>query len=406
MIDPTPSAPPPLPVSAAVKPIALGIAGLGMAGAFMIRAAVAHPGVCLVAGADPLPRPREAFARDFGARTYADFEDLCRDTDVEAVYIGSPHPLHPDQAITALRHGKHVVVEKPLALTLTDCDRVIDEAARSGLHCIVGHTHGFDVNVQAMRRLIYSGEFGPLGMILAVNYSDFLLRPRRPEELDTAKGGGIIFNQVTHQIEIVRTLGGGVVRSVRAHAGGLEPSRPTEGHCTALLEFEGGAAATIVLSAYDFFDSDEFHFWIAEGGTEKPRTGHGNSRRLLGDGHTVEAERQRDVAYGGRVLPTEQPYLPHFGFVIATCARADLRLSPDGILVYGVDGVRNETVTRGTGRPGQGDTLDALWQALREGRRDFHDPRWGKATLEVGLAILQSARERREIRLQHQVKCP
>lgn len=396
--------PPAVPVAA--KPIALGIAGLGMAGAFMIRAAVADPRVRLVAAADPLPRPREAFARDFGARVYADFDDLCRDADVEAIYIGSPHPLHPDQAISAMRHGKHVVVEKPLALTLADCDRVIDEAARSGLHCLVGHTHGFDVNIQAMRRLIRSGAVGPLGMILAVNYSDFLMRPRRPEELDTAQGGGITFNQVTHQIEIVRTLGGGMVRSVRANAGRLEPSRPTEGHCTALLEFENGAAATIVLSSYDFFDSDEFHFWIAEGGTQKPRDGHGTSRRLLREGPTAEAERQRYFGYGGRVLPTEQPYLPHFGLVIATCAGADLRLSPNGILVYGIDGVRDEPVTRGSGRPGQGDTLDALWLALREGQRDFHDPRWGKATLEVALAILKSARERREIHLHHQVECP
>jgi phthalate 4,5-cis-dihydrodiol dehydrogenase len=406
MANSTNPMPVPPSVSATSRPIALGIAGLGMAGAFMIRAAVAHPGIRIVAGADPLPRPREAFKRDLATRVYEDFDDLCRDADVEAIYIGSPHELHPNQAIAALHHGKHVVVEKPLALTLPDCDRVIDEATRSGLHCIVGHTHGFDVNVQAMRGLIRSGEVGPLGMILAVNYSDFLLRPRRPEELDTAKGGGITFNQVSHQIEIVRTLGGGMVRSVRANVGSLEQSRPTEGHCTALLEFENGAAATIVLSAYDFFDSDEFHFWIAEGGTEKPRDGHGNSRRLLRQGPVLEADRQRDVGYGGRVLPTAQPYLPHFGLVIATCARADLRLSPNGILIYGADGVRDELVTRGTGRPGQGDTLDALWRALRGGQRDFHDARWGKATLEVALAILQSARERREISLHHQVACP
>lgn len=405
MATPTPRTSVPA-VSTASEPVALGIAGLGMAGAFMIRAAVVHPGIRIVAAADPLPRPREAFQRKFGARVYENFDDLCRDAAVEAIYIATPHALHPDQTITAMRYGKHVVVEKPLALTLADCDRVIDEAARSGLNCIVGHTHGFDVNVQAMRRLIRSGDVGPLGMILAVNYSDFLLRPRRPEELDTAKGGGITFNQVTHQIEIVRTLGGGMVRSVRANVGSLEPSRPTEGHCAALLEFEEGAAATIVLSAYDFFDSDEFHFWIAEGGTEKPHDGHGSSRRLLQKGSAFEAERQRDVAYGGRVLPTEQPYLPHFGLIIATCARADLRLSPNGLTVYGVDGVRDDPVTRGIGRPGQGDTLDALWRALREGERDFHDPRWGKATLEVALAILQSARERREINLHHQIKCP
>jgi phthalate 4,5-cis-dihydrodiol dehydrogenase len=268
---------------------------------------------------------------------------------------------------------------------------------------IVGHTHGFDINIRTLQRLIASGEFGRLGMILALNYSDFLMRPRRPDELDTARGGGILFNQVTHQIEIVRALGGGLVRSVRANAGSLEPLRPTEGHCSALLEFEDGAAATLVLSSYDFFDSDELHYWIAEGGTDKPRDRHGASRATLIQAPAFEPERQKDLGYGGRHLPVEQPYLPHFGFLLVTCERGDLRLSPNGITVYGVDGIREIPVERGPGRPGQGDTLDALWDAVREGRRDFHDARWGKATLEVALAILQSARDRREILLQHQV---
>jgi hypothetical protein len=89
--------------------------------------------------------------------------------------------------------------------------------------------------------------------------------------------------------------------------------------------------------------------------------------------------------------------------LFVTCERGDLRLSPDGLLLYGPDGPREIAVPRGVGRPGHGDALDLMWSALREGRRDDHDARWGKATLEVILAILQSARERREIMLSHQV---
>ena len=61
------------------RPIRLGIAGLGLAGAMMIRAAVVHPRIVLAAGVDPLPRPRETFARDFGARTHVDFRELCEE---------------------------------------------------------------------------------------------------------------------------------------------------------------------------------------------------------------------------------------------------------------------------------------------------------------------------------------
>jgi phthalate 4,5-cis-dihydrodiol dehydrogenase len=255
-----------------------------------------------------------------------------------------------------------------------------------------------------MAKLVQSGALGRLGMILAFNYTDFLYRPRRPEELDTARGGGITFNQVSHQIEIARLVGGGKVRSVRANAAILDPTRPSEGNCNAFLEFENGASASLIYSSYDFFDSDEFHGWVAEGGNPKaPGSTHGTMRKRLQSGAVAEADLQKDLGYGGRNLPTEQPDLPHFGTVIATCEKGDVRLVGNNLLVYGVDGLREVPVERGPGRPGHGDALDALWAAVRDGRRSPHTARWGKATLEVALAVLQSSRERREVTLAHQV---
>jgi phthalate 4,5-cis-dihydrodiol dehydrogenase len=389
--------------SQTLPPIGLGIAGLGLAGAMMIRAAAAHPHVVLRAGADPLPRPREAFARDFQATAYPDFEWLCQDPSVEAIYIASPHQFHARQAIAAIAAGKHVLVEKPLALTLEDCDAVIASADRSNVHLIVGHTHAFDPNIRAIREMVRRGEIGRLGMISAFNYTSFLYKPRRPEELDTAQGGGILFNQVTHQVEIVRLISGGAVRSVRANVGVLDPSRPTEGNCIAFLEFDNGAAASLVYSGYDFFDSDELHGWIGESGVLKEANQHGLTRRRLLSGATPEEDLQKDMGYGGRHLPTEQPHLPHFGTIIVTGERGELRLSADGIIKYDADGAHEIAVQRGVGRPGHGDAIDALWGAMRYGERSPHDARWGKATLEVVLAILRSARERREIILEHQI---
>jgi phthalate 4,5-cis-dihydrodiol dehydrogenase len=382
---------------AAPPPIRLGIAGLGLAGSFMIRAAVAHPGIALCAAMDPLSGPREAFARQFAAPVYSDFHDLCRDPSVEAVYISSPHRFHARQAVEAMQQGKHVLVEKPLALTLEECDEVVAAVDRTGLHLIVGHTHAFDPNIREMRRIIASGELGRLGMILTFNYNDFLLRPHRADEFDSEKGGGIAFNQVAHQIEIVRLLGGRI-RSVRASLGALDGSRPAIGHCMAFLEFENDAAASIVFGAYDFFDSDELHHWIAEGGTTKEPHRQGKTREAF-LARASDLEAHQALGFGARVLPTEQPYLPHFGFIVATCERGDMRLSPNGILIHGTDGTREIAVPRGPGRPGQGDALDALWEALREGRRCVHDARWGRGTVEIILAILQSSKSHREVRL-------
>jgi phthalate 4,5-cis-dihydrodiol dehydrogenase len=98
-------------------------------------------------------------------------------------------------------------------------------------------------------------------------------------------------------------------------------------------------------------------------------------------------------------LPTEQPYLPHFGLIIVTCERGDMRLSPTGILIHGVDGTREVAAPRGVGRPGQGDVLDALWQAVRERQTNIHDARWGRDTIAVILAVLQSSKARQEVLL-------
>src|SRR5438094_342005 len=83
-------------------------------------------------------------------------------------------------------------------------------------------------------------------------------RPRRPEELVTARGGGVMFSQAAHQVDIVRLLAGGRVSLVRALTGSWDSRRPTEGAYAALLAFEDGACASLAYSGYGHFDTDEF----------------------------------------------------------------------------------------------------------------------------------------------------
>jgi phthalate 4,5-cis-dihydrodiol dehydrogenase len=387
--------------SADAAPIGLGIAGLGMAGAVMVQAAAAHNGYVLRAAADPHPAPRAAFARDFNAAVYEDVGALCADPVVEVVYIATPHQFHAPHAILAAEHGKHIILEKPMALTLADCDAIIAAVERAKVHLIVGHTHAFDPAVRVMHLLIATGGLGRLGTIHSFNYTNFLYRPRRPEELDTARGGGILFNQVPHQVDIVRLLAGGLVRSVRAQTTALDPARPTEGGCAALLQFDNGVAASLVYSGYDYFDSDEWHFGISERGAPKT-IDHGAARRALMNTADETRARTETFAYGSSNagLP---PHQPHFGITIATCQRGELRASADGLILYDVRGASPLEIDRGPGIPGRREVLDDMRDALRGGIPPIHDGRWGKATLEVALAIQQSAAEAREVDLKHQV---
>ena len=251
------------------RKLQLGVAGLGRAFSVMLPTLTGDPRVVLVAAADSRAEARRQFETDFSGKAYATVEELCADPAVEIVYVATPHQFHAQHALLAARHGKHLLVEKPMALTLEECATMIDAAARARVHLIVGHSHSFDAPVRRMRELVASGAFGAVRMINAINYTDYLYRPRRPEELDTAQGGGAVFNQAAHQIDVVRLIGGGLVTSVRAMTGAWDRERPTEGAYAALLTFAGGAFASLTYSGYGRFNSDEFQGWIGEMGERK-----------------------------------------------------------------------------------------------------------------------------------------
>ena len=231
--------------------------------------------------------------------------------------------------------SKHLLIEKPMALTLQECAAIIDAARGAGVHLVVGHSHSFDAPMRHLRGLIDSGRYGNARMINAINYTDYLYRPRRPEELDTALGGGAIFNQAAHQVDIVRLLGGGRIESVRAATGAWDRTRPTEGAYAALLTFENGAFASLTYSGYGNFDLDEFQGWIGEMGQKK--TPYAGAPRHRFDNQQDEVAFKNARNYGGPDFhPSAGQDLAHqnFGTLLVSCERADLRALPNGVMIY------------------------------------------------------------------------
>lgn len=389
------------------RQIRLGVAGLGRAFTLMLPTFAADPRISLVAATDLRAEARARFEKDFAARTYDNVEALCADPEIEAVYIATPHQTHASHVAVAASHGKHVLVEKPMAITLDECREMIAAAQRAGVQLIIGHSHSFNAPVLRARQLIDSGEFGAVRMIHALNYTDYMVRPRRPEELDTSQGGGVLFSQGAHQIDIVRLLGGGKVRSVRAQTGRWDASRPTEGAYAALLTFESGAFASCTYSGYAHFDSDEFQGWIGEMGLRKDPQLYGAGRRALESAIDAEAETAMKAArnYGGANYapsPVEPDrHHQHFGTVIVSCERADLRLTPDGVMIYDDRQARLERVP--VPAVPRAEVIDEFYAAIAGNIPPVHDGEWSQATLEVCLAILGSARTQSEVMLQHQV---
>jgi phthalate 4,5-cis-dihydrodiol dehydrogenase len=290
-----------------------------------------------------------------------------------------------------------------MALSLQECAAMVEAARAAGVQLIVGHSHSFDAPVRRARELIASGQYGKLRMATALNFTDFLYRPRRPEELDTEKGGGAVLNQAAHHVDIVRLLAGGMTSSVRAATGAWDVERPTEGAYSALLTFADGAFASITYSGYAHFDSDEFCGWIGEAGQQKDASRYWSTRSLL-KGDEMAAKNARN--YGGAQfsMPAKAQRHPHFGVLIASCDHADLRPLPEGVMIY-ADGERRLEPLAPPAVP-RAEVIDELYAAVAEGKPPLHSGAWGLATTEVCLAILRSAKEGKEIPLQRQTGLP
>jgi phthalate 4,5-cis-dihydrodiol dehydrogenase len=282
---------------------------------------------------------------------------------------------------------------------------MIAAAREAGVRLLVGHSHSFDAPIARARELIASGVYGPLRMATALNFTDFLYRPRRPEELDTERGGGVIFNQAPHHVDVLRLLGGGRLASVRAAVGRWDARRPTEGAYAAFFTFEDGAAASLAYSGYGHFDSDALCDWISEAGRAKDPAAYGAARRALyaKQANSDEVALKTARLYGGPLFKAndgDRVGHQHFGFLVASCDKADLRPTPTGVAIYADDAATFERCP--LSEIPRREVIDELHAAIVGDRPPRHDGEWGLATMEACHAILISARESREVKLVHQ----
>lgn len=387
-----------------VSPVGVGVIGLGRGFVLMLAAFRGDDRVRLAAACAPREESRDAFRNEFGGKAYPDVESLCNDPAVDIVYVATPHQMHCEHVIAAARAGKHVLVDKPLSVTLEDGIRMVEACQDSGVHLIVGPSHSFDAPVAVARQLLGSGIYGNVRMINAFNYTDFLYRPRRPEELKTEMGGGVLFSQGVHQIDIVRLLAGGKADTVFAKTGRWDPGRPAEGAYSTLVSFASGAFASLTYSGYAHFDSDEWMGWTGELGDEKDPSAYGAARRKLRSISSPQEEKQLKLArtYGSDNMPKPVTRHEHFGPVIVSCDRADLRLSPEGVHVY-ADTERSFIPAPALRYPRK-EVIDAIVAAVREDIAPAQTGAWGLASLEICLAILTSARDGNPVLLKHQVQ--
>jgi phthalate 4,5-cis-dihydrodiol dehydrogenase len=378
--------------------IRFGIAGIGAAGRAFLPPIRGHAQFQLAAIAEPVAETRDNVSGDTGVPGFADLPSMLAGVALDAVYIATPTELHVEHAALAFAANKHVLTEKPMAIRLDQAQAMVAGAERAGVKLVVGHAHGFDRPIQAMREIIASGRLGRVRMIHTLNYTDWMYRPRRPDELDIAQGGGVTFRQGSHQFDVIRLLGGGMVKSVRATVFDWDQNRSSIGSHVVYLQFANGAAATAVYNGYGYFSTMELIADVTEWGFTEPIEKRPPVRRTAASpADELAAKRKRATS----AIPTSAPHQPHFGLTLVSCERGDIRQSPDGLYVYSEKG--REEIALPNDKSPRDLVLDEFAGAITGRARPIHDGRWGLANLEVCLAAIESSQSGKEIELKHQV---
>ena len=231
--------------------VGFGIIGCGMIANFHARAIGDNRGARVVACFDNVPAAADRFAAAQKCRAYHKLDAMLADPQVDVVTIGTPSGAHMEPAVAAARAGKHVIVEKPLEITLKRCDRIIDACRKNGVKLSAIFPSRFHQSTIESKKAVDAGRFGRL--TLGESYVKWHRTQayydsgawRGTWELD---GGGALMNQAIHSVDLLAWLMGPVAE-ITAHTGLLAHERiAVEDTAVATLKFANGALGVIEAS--------------------------------------------------------------------------------------------------------------------------------------------------------------
>ena len=233
------------------RPLGVAIVGLGMIASTHAVALSAIPAARLVGVFDGVTEATRSFASRYGVRGFASLEEMLDDPSVDIVSVCTPHPTHAAIAVAAAERGRHVLVEKPMAPTLADCDAMLAAADRRGVRLGVVSQRRWYEPVRRVRDAIARGAIGDpiLATVTLLGWRDeayYKMAPWRGTW--SGEGGGVLVNQASHHLDLLRWLMGPAVEVFGHWANMNHPSIEVDDTAVAVLRFASGALGTIVLS--------------------------------------------------------------------------------------------------------------------------------------------------------------
>ncbi|GAA1615992.1 Gfo/Idh/MocA family oxidoreductase [Kribbella sancticallisti] len=243
----------------------LGLVGAGGVALLHAEAAATLPNVEVTAVCDPRLEAAGEMAGRIGALAFSDHTAMFESCELDAVVVTAPHTLHAPITVDAARHGLHVLVEKPMATSVSDCLLMIDACRQYGVRLGVGHVVHFLPGAIQTRRILASGDLGaPLTMTerRTAHYSPGS-RPAWFFDRSLA-GGGIVMNVGIHSIDKAQWLGAAPATRVLAHVT-QKPGMTVETEAVALLQLENGMRVSLSLAGTGLPFHDETEIVCEQG---------------------------------------------------------------------------------------------------------------------------------------------
>jgi predicted dehydrogenase len=287
---------------------------------------------------------REAYPDMANVRTYSDYRELLADSEVEAVFVMVRDAFHEEMAVAALEAGKHVYLEKPMAITIEGCDRILETAYRTGKKLMIGHNMRYMDFVLKMKEIIDSGIIGEIQSVWVrhfICYGSCYFRHFCAEQKTCT---GLLLQKGSHDIDIIHWLTGGYTKRVVAmgklsvynrtkdrlkpgekpdrkasfqnacwpplEIKGLNPHIDVEDHSMLLIQLDNGVQASYEQSMYAPDNERNYTFIGTKGRVENIGDYHGETyihvwtqRGFRNDPDIIYRIKPRDGSHGGADAP-------------------------------------------------------------------------------------------------------
>ena len=197
------------------------------------------------------PEKAKKYGEKYGVQGFSDIQEMIVTAGVDVVIICTPHPAHRDAAIIAAEAGVHVLVEKPLASSLQDCDDMLAAARKANVKIGTVCQRRFYAPVQRVRQAIDAGKIGKpaLGTVLMLGWRDQNYYESDPWRGQWgSEGGGVLVNQAPHQLDLLQWFMGPITELFGVWSNLNHPYIEVEDTAVAIIRFQGGAVGNIVVS--------------------------------------------------------------------------------------------------------------------------------------------------------------